>query len=161
MWNPESRRSKSHRGERIGKQKTFRRQNARPRRFAARDHHARRAVAKQHGRNQIGLRKILALKGQRGNFHGDEQSRAIRKRGQIFPGARESRGAGRAAEFRDRQPPHVRAKSHDRGDMGVQRRNHDACARYGDEQVHVGGRHVGLRQRLRSATCRPSSTDFS
>ena len=31
--------------------------------------------------------------------------------------------------------------------MGIQRRNHDARARYRNEQVHIGGRHPGLRQR--------------
>ena len=62
----------SHRPEGIGKQKTFRRQNARPGRFAARDHHARRAVSEQHGRNQVGLREILALKGECGNLDRDQ-----------------------------------------------------------------------------------------
>ena len=122
----------SHRGERIGKQKTLGRQNARPGRFASGDDHARRAVAEQHRRNQIGLGKILALKRERGKFDRNQQRRAIRKCGQIFPGAREARGARGAAEFRDGKPAHIRAKSHDRGDMGVERRNHHARARNRD-----------------------------
>ena len=96
---------------------------------------------------KLACEKLLALKRKRGQLDRHQQRRAIRKRGEIFPGAREARSARRAAEFGDGQPAHIWAKSHDRRDVGVKRRNHHACAGYGDEQIHVGGRHAGLRQR--------------
>ncbi len=34
--------------------------------------------------------------------------------------------------------------------MRIERGNHDACARYRNEHVHIGGRHTGLRQRALS-----------
>ena len=46
MWNPESRRSNPMASSEFGKQKAFRREDARPDGFAAGDHHARCAISK-------------------------------------------------------------------------------------------------------------------
>src|SRR5882762_1721736 len=94
---------KSHRVQRIGKEKTFRSDDARPTRFAARNHHAGRAVSEQYRGDKVRLGEILALKCERRQFHCHEQRGPIGKRGQVFPGASEARSAGRATEFRDGQ----------------------------------------------------------
>src|SRR5690348_14562917 len=57
---------KTHGVQRIRKQKTLRRQDSWPLSVTPGDHDAGRTIAEQDRRDQVGLRKILALKRQRG-----------------------------------------------------------------------------------------------
>ena len=90
--------------------------------------HRGRSIAKQNGRDQVGLRNILALKSQRGELHGNNQDVAARVCFKEIGGAPESHGTGGATQFGERHSPNVGAKAHQIDQMGVKRGNHETGA---------------------------------
>ena len=112
------------------------------------DDHGGGSVAKQNGGDQIGLRNIFPLEGERGQLHGDDQHIRLGIRLDVVRGARDGHGSGGATEFGERHAANIGAKSHQLDQVGIKRRNHEAGAGNGDDQIDVFGPETSLRQAL-------------
>ncbi len=108
------------------------------RRFSG-DHCRCGAIAKEDRRNQIGLRDVLALERERSQLDGDDQHVPAGFGLQVIGRTRQPHGARGAAQFRERHAADIRTESHQVNKVGVQRRNHEARAGDGDDQVDLIG----------------------
>ena len=66
----------------------------------------------------------------------------------IIRSAAQSHRSGGAAELREGHAAHVRAKAHQIDQVRVQRRNHEAGAGHGDDQIDFVRRRAGALQTL-------------
>ena len=69
-----------------------------------------------------------------------------RTRFQIIGGAAQRHGSGGTAQFGEGHAPHIRTKTHQVDEMGVERRNHEPGARDGDDKVDVFRPEAGAFQ---------------
>ena len=110
------------------------------------DQRRRRPVAEQGGGDDVAFRQVCATKGQAAQFHHQEQD--------LGPGARlgDLGGAGQAVDpagttqTEDGQTRGFGAERQAFEQAGVERRRGDPRGRYGDQGVHVPGRHARRRK---------------
>ena len=87
----------AHGAERIGERVSFRRENFRAAIRFAGDNDGSSAVAKENRRDQVCLRNILALEGESGKFHRENQNVSAGIGLDEIRGAGEGHGSGGAA----------------------------------------------------------------
>src|SRR5208337_1333521 len=102
-----------------------------------------RAVAKENRGDQVRLGNVLALKGEGGEFDGDNQDVAAWIGSDKIGGTRKAHGARGASQFGEGHAAHVGAETHQLDQVGVKRGDHETRAGNGDNQINVFGTHAG------------------
>ncbi len=138
----------AHGAEGIGKGISFGGKDARAGLLLAGHQHGRGAIAEEDGGNQVGLRDVLALESERGQFHGNNENIAAGIGAKIIGGAGKRHGTGSAAKFGEGHAADIGPEAHQIDEVCVQGRNHETGAGNGDDQVDVGGEKSGALEAL-------------
>ena len=102
----------THGAERIGKRVGFGDEDSGSVAAVAADEHGGGAVAEQDRRDQVGLRNVLALEGERGEFNGDNQDVSAGIGLQEIGRATQRHRARGAAKFGEGHASDVGAEAH-------------------------------------------------
>lgn len=138
----------AHGAEGIREGVSFRDEHARAGSFFSSDDYGGGSVSKQNGGDQIGLRNVFPLEGERGQLHGDDQHVRLGIRLDIVRGTRDGHGAGGATKFGERHAPNIGAKSHQLDEVRVKGRNHEAGTGNSDDQIDFVWPETSLLQAL-------------
>jgi hypothetical protein len=137
----------THRVQRLRKRIGLGVQDVRAVLAAARYERRSGTIAEEHARDEIRLRRVVALERQRGKLDRDDERRLVRKCADELPGTRERHGARGAPKLGHGKPPDIGTESHQVDEVCVERRDHESGARDRDDHVHVARAQAGAPQR--------------